>query len=130
MPDLISDLEDFVDIDAGKAWLKYTIDGKNRHYTVAVDNDWADPETVSAVTWNRNSEYREGSDPGYTSGNPIPNANGIAVWKYESFARFDDELWHAHKGTSMAYCPVYDTVAIAAIHGSGGNLRITQRKRR
>ena len=49
MPNLISDAEDFVDIENGKAWLKYTIDGKQRQYTIAVDNDWADPDTVSAV---------------------------------------------------------------------------------
>jgi hypothetical protein len=48
-PDLITDLEDFVDIENGKAWLKYTIDGTKRDYTIAVDNDWADPATVSAV---------------------------------------------------------------------------------
>lgn len=48
-PDLITDLDDSVDIENGTAWLKYTIDGKQRHYTVAVDNDWADPATVGAV---------------------------------------------------------------------------------
>jgi len=48
-PDLITELQDSVDLENGTAWLKYTIDGKQRHYTVAVDNDWADPETVSAV---------------------------------------------------------------------------------
>ncbi|MGY8768596.1 MAG: hypothetical protein ACKVH8_09235 [Pirellulales bacterium] len=48
-PDLITDLEDVVDFKNGKAWLKYTIDGELRHYTVPVDNDWADPDTISAV---------------------------------------------------------------------------------
>lgn len=49
MPNLISDLQDFVDIDGGEAWLKYTIDGQKRHYTAKVDNDWADPEIIQAV---------------------------------------------------------------------------------
>jgi hypothetical protein len=49
MPDLITEIEDFVDIENDTAWLKYTIDGQPRHCTVTVDNDWADPETVSAV---------------------------------------------------------------------------------
>ena len=48
-PELITDIEDSVDIENGNAWLKYTIDGKQRYYTVVVDNDWADPETVGAV---------------------------------------------------------------------------------
>jgi hypothetical protein len=49
MPGLITEIEDFVDIENETAWLKYTIEGQPRHFTVAVDNDWADPETVSAV---------------------------------------------------------------------------------
>jgi len=49
MPDLITDLEDFVDIENETAWLKYTIDGKQRRHTIVVDNDWADSETVSKV---------------------------------------------------------------------------------
>ena len=48
-PGLISDATDFIDIDNGKAWLKYTIDSQQRQYTVTVDNDWADPVTVSEV---------------------------------------------------------------------------------
>lgn len=49
MPDLISKVEDFVDMENETAWLKYTIDGKQRHFTIPIDDDWADPETVSAV---------------------------------------------------------------------------------
>ncbi len=49
MPDLITDIEDFVDIENDEAWLKYTIDGQTRHYEITVDNDWADAETVAAI---------------------------------------------------------------------------------
>jgi hypothetical protein len=49
LPDLITDLEDFVDIDDETAWLKYTVDGEKRHYKIAIDNDWADPATVTAI---------------------------------------------------------------------------------
>ncbi len=49
LPNLITNLKDYVDLDNGEAWLKYTIDGKNRHFNVRVDDDWADPDTVSAV---------------------------------------------------------------------------------
>lgn len=49
MPDLITDAEDFVDIANETAWLKYKIDGETRQYNVAVDNDWADPETVGSI---------------------------------------------------------------------------------
>jgi len=47
--ELITDLEDFVDIENGKAWLKYVIDGERRYYNVTVNDDWAEPETVSSV---------------------------------------------------------------------------------
>ena len=48
-PDAITGIEDFVDFESGKAWLKYTIGGQARHYSIAVDNDWADSATVDAV---------------------------------------------------------------------------------
>ena len=49
MPDLVSDVEDFVDSENDTAWLKYTIDGRSRRFTIQVENDWANPATVSAV---------------------------------------------------------------------------------
>ncbi len=42
-------LSDFVDIDEGKARLEYTVDGIKRSFEIKVDNDWADPDTVSTV---------------------------------------------------------------------------------
>ena len=49
MPDLLTEIDDSVDLENGKAWLKYTIYGEKRHYTIPVDNDCADPKTVGAV---------------------------------------------------------------------------------
>lgn len=46
---LIRELKDFVDIEAGKAWLKYNIGGQIRYYDIPVDDDWADPDTVLAI---------------------------------------------------------------------------------
>lgn len=73
MPDLISDLEDFVDIETKTAWLKYTINGKQRHFTIPVANDWADPETVRAIMRDieRNGHRFYGKDNGQ-----------ISVWFY------------------------------------------------
>ena len=48
-PDLISNATDFVDLDSGKAWLKYTIDGNNREWPIEVNDDWADTLTLSYV---------------------------------------------------------------------------------
>ncbi|REJ74428.1 MAG: hypothetical protein DWQ34_28750 [Planctomycetota bacterium] len=49
MPGLCSEVEDSIDFDSNEAWLKYTIDGKQRYWNVEVDSDWADPVTVSRV---------------------------------------------------------------------------------
>jgi hypothetical protein len=69
MPDLISDVEDFVDIENETAWLKYTIDGQQRHFNIPVENDWADPETVSAVMRDieRDGKRFYGKDNGQAS---------------------------------------------------------------
>lgn len=48
-PDLLADIEDFVDLETGEAWLKYTVDGEPREYAVTVDNDWAEPDTVTNI---------------------------------------------------------------------------------
>lgn len=48
-PDLITHIEDFVDLESGRAWLKYTVAGESRNYTVTVDNDWADPDVIAKI---------------------------------------------------------------------------------
>jgi hypothetical protein len=48
-PGLLTDVSDFVDIDAGEAWLKYTVDGNERKWTVEVNDDWADTLTLGYV---------------------------------------------------------------------------------
>ncbi len=67
--DLVTDLEDFVDIENETAWLKYTIDGEKRHFNIPVDNDWADPDTVSAVMRDieRDGKRFYGKDNGQAS---------------------------------------------------------------
>jgi hypothetical protein len=45
----ITDIEDFVDLESRRAWLKYSVDGQHRNYMVNVDNDWADPETIAKI---------------------------------------------------------------------------------
>ena len=48
-PGLISNATDLVDLDTGSAWLKYTIDGKERDRSIDVNDDWADTLTLSYV---------------------------------------------------------------------------------
>lgn len=48
-PSRITDIEDFVDLESGQAWLKYSVDGQARNYTVTVNNDWADPDTIAKI---------------------------------------------------------------------------------
>lgn len=45
--DRITNIQDSIDIANRDAWLKYEIDGKQRHWTVEVTDDWADRMTIS-----------------------------------------------------------------------------------
>lgn len=48
-PNLITDVEDFVNIESREAWLKYKINGKQRNWTIEVNDDWADTLTISYI---------------------------------------------------------------------------------
>lgn len=48
-PNLMTDIEDFVDLETGQAWLQYSVAGEARHYPVHVNNDWADPDVVAKI---------------------------------------------------------------------------------
>lgn len=41
-PNYLTDVSDHVDLAAGSAWLKYTVNGKERFWTVDVHDDWVD----------------------------------------------------------------------------------------
>lgn len=49
LPDRLQDLSDFVDIEAGQAWLKYNVEGRERRWPIEVNDDWADTLTLSYV---------------------------------------------------------------------------------
>lgn len=43
----LEDIEDYVDIDEGVAWLRFRLDGDQIRWDAAVDGDWADPSILS-----------------------------------------------------------------------------------
>lgn len=45
----LSDVSDQIDIENGSASLQYKIDGEQRFYDIKINDDWADPETVSSI---------------------------------------------------------------------------------
>lgn len=47
--DCLTDVSDFVDLEAGKAWLKYKVDGKPRHWRVKVEDDWVDIAVLTTI---------------------------------------------------------------------------------
>jgi hypothetical protein len=47
--DALQDIQDFVDLERGEAWLKYTVNGREHHRTIEVNNDWADTLTLTYV---------------------------------------------------------------------------------
>ncbi|MFN8605926.1 MAG: hypothetical protein U0931_00230 [Vulcanimicrobiota bacterium] len=42
-PPLLSDIQDFVDVEAGQARVSFTYEGQSHCWQLKVDNDWADP---------------------------------------------------------------------------------------
>ena len=46
-PDAFSNVQDHVDIDVGAAWIAYTVEGKQRRWSIEVTDDWADMMTVA-----------------------------------------------------------------------------------
>jgi hypothetical protein len=45
----ISGVKDEVDLDAGRGWVEFTLDGKRHHWDVEIQDDWADMMVVSYV---------------------------------------------------------------------------------
>ncbi len=39
-------ITDYVDLDAGEAWLEFRLDGVDVHWDATVDGDWVDPEIL------------------------------------------------------------------------------------
>lgn len=48
-PDALRDVSDVVNLDTGEAWVQYTINGTERHWTVDVTDDWADMAALREV---------------------------------------------------------------------------------
>lgn len=47
VPHRLQDLVDCVDHGANEAWIKYRVDGKERHWKIDLMDDWADMLTIS-----------------------------------------------------------------------------------
>ena len=55
-------LKDYVDVEEGKAWVSFTLRGKNYRWALKVDDDWADPELFTRIveltkTFNTKGRY-------------------------------------------------------------------------
>lgn len=58
-PDCLKEVMDFVDIDAGQAWLKFEADGMQARLELEVNNDWADVEAlVEVMAFIEDEEHR------------------------------------------------------------------------
>ncbi|MBT8142907.1 MAG: hypothetical protein HKN88_10435 [Gammaproteobacteria bacterium] len=49
MSDSVSELEDHIDFDKDNAWLKFKINGNEKHYKIKINNDWIDPDVMTAL---------------------------------------------------------------------------------
>ncbi len=69
MPELFENAADFVDIENSEAWLRYRVDGRDRHHSIEVHDDWADPAVVEAIMRDieRDGKHFYGKDNGQGS---------------------------------------------------------------
>ncbi len=47
--DRLTEIVDYIDLEDGECWLKYTIGDKRQHWTIEVNDDWADMLALSYV---------------------------------------------------------------------------------
>lgn len=45
----LADVRDHVDIEAGEAWVEFTLEGEKIHWDLKVSDDWVDPELYSRL---------------------------------------------------------------------------------
>ena len=45
----MTDIRDYVDVEAGKAWVEFTLEGKKEHWDLQVSDDWVDPNLYSRL---------------------------------------------------------------------------------
>ena len=50
LSDSVTELKDHIDFDNNNAWLKYKIDGNEKHYKIKLDNDWIDSDALDSIT--------------------------------------------------------------------------------
>jgi len=44
-----TEIRDHVDVEAGEAWVEFTLDGKKGHWDLEVNDDWVDPNLYSRL---------------------------------------------------------------------------------
>jgi hypothetical protein len=45
----LADIRDQVDVEAGEAWVEFSLEGKRIHWDLKVSDDWVDPELYSQI---------------------------------------------------------------------------------
>jgi hypothetical protein len=48
-PNYFTDITDCINLEEGECWLEYTIRGKRQHWTIEINDDWADMMTITYV---------------------------------------------------------------------------------
>jgi len=45
----LTDIRDYVEVEAGKAWVEFTLEGKKEHWDLEVSDDWVDSNLYSRL---------------------------------------------------------------------------------
>jgi len=65
---IFSDIKDFVDIEKGKAWVSFTLNGDNYKWDMKVDNDWVDTDLFPKMVALTNKYNTKGKYTYYDTG--------------------------------------------------------------
>jgi hypothetical protein len=57
-PDALQDIQDFVDLERGEAWLNYKVNSREQRWTIDVNDDWADTLTLTYVMGDLEQDKR------------------------------------------------------------------------
>jgi len=87
---LISAITDFVDVEAGTAWVEFDLAGERIHWVAKVNNDSLDPSIIpkfDALLKSRGSPFRF-----YSSHTDFGQSSFFACFSVSEFERFRNEV--------------------------------------
>jgi len=101
----LSEIQDYVDVEQGEAWVEFECDGRKIHWDAQVDNDWMDPYVIvrydKLLKENRKgvriySNHQTTASPGSSALSPMKSSNGFRSHQRRSLPLSKDRRKSQH----------------------------------